>query len=81
VIATKSGMMIISLTPDLNTLTESSPRLLHNVVVKGEFTNFRKMLVGLGGISYLDKIEEIKIQQYPDSMEFRMKIWIAIGSK
>jgi hypothetical protein len=81
VIAIKSGMMIISLTPDLNTLTESSQHLLYNVVVKGEFANFRKMLVGLGGISYLDKIEEIKIQQYPDSMEFRMKIWIAIGSK
>jgi hypothetical protein len=38
------------------------------------------MLVGLGGISYLDKIEEINIQQYPDSMEFRMKRWIALGS-
>jgi hypothetical protein len=80
-IAIKSGMMIIELTPDLSSLTESSPYLLHNVVVKGEFASLRKMLIGLGGISYLDKIEEIKIQQYPDSMELRMKIWIAIGSK
>jgi hypothetical protein len=36
------------------------------------------MLIGLGSVPYLDRIEEINIQQYPDSMEFRMKIWIAI---
>jgi hypothetical protein len=72
--------MTISLTPDLTTLAESSTFLLHNAVLKGEFDNFRKMLIGLGAVPYLDRIEEIRIQQNPDSMEFRMKIWIALGS-
>ena len=79
-IAGKSGLMTISLTPDLTTLAESSTFLLHNAVLKGEFANFRKMLIGLGTVPYLDRIEEIRIQQNPDSMEFRMKIWIALGS-
>ena len=79
-VAIKSGLMMVSLTPDLNTLTSNSTNHLYNGVLKGEFASFRNMLVGLGGISYLDKIEEINIQQYPDSMEFRMKIWIALGS-
>jgi hypothetical protein len=79
-IAVKSGLMMVSLTPDLNTLTSNSTNHLYNAVIKGEFANFRNMLVGLGGLSYIDKIEEINIQQYPDSMEFRMKIWIALGS-
>jgi len=79
-IALKSKLMTVSLTPDFSTLTGNSPYLLYNAVIKGEFTNFRNMLIGLGGISYLDKIEEISIQQYSDSMEFRMKIWIALGS-
>jgi hypothetical protein len=79
-IAGKSGLMTISLTPDLTTLAESSTFLLHNAVLKGEFANFRKMLIGLGAVPYLDRIEEIRIQQNPDSMEFRMKIWIALGS-
>jgi hypothetical protein len=79
-IAGKSGLMTISLTPDLTTLAESSTFLLHNAVLKGEFDNFRKMLIGLGAVPYLDRIEEIRIQQHPDSMEFRMKIWIALGS-
>ena len=77
-IAGNAGLMMVSLTPDLNTSAGSSTSLLHNVVLKGEFANFRKMLIGLGSVPYLDRIEEINIQQYPDSMEFRMKIWIAL---
>ena len=77
-IAGNAGVMMVSLTPDLNTLAGSPSSLLHNVVLKGEFANFRKVLIGLGSIPYLDRIEEINIQQYPDSMEFRMKIWIAL---
>ena len=79
-IAIKSGLMTVSLTPDLSSLASNSPYLLYNAVIKGEFANLRNMLIGLGGISYLDKIEEINIQQYPDSMEFRIKIWIALAS-
>ena len=79
-IARKSGLMTISLTPDLSTLAGSSKFLLNNAVVKGEFANFRKMLIALTAISYLDRIEEIRIQQNSDSTEFRIKIWLALGS-
>ena len=77
-IAGRSGIMTLLLTPDMSTLAGSSTSLLHNVVLKGEFSNFRKMLIGLGTVPYLDRIEEINILQNPDSMEFRMKIWIAL---
>jgi hypothetical protein len=78
-IAGNAGLTIISLTPELSTLTGSSTSFLHSVVLKGEFANFRKMLIGLGAVPYLDRIEEINIQQKPySSMEFRMKIRIAI---
>jgi hypothetical protein len=79
-IAVKSGLMTVSITPELSTLADSSNYFLYTAMAKGEFVNFRKMLMSLGSISYLDRIEEIRIQQYPDSMEFRMKIWIALGS-
>jgi hypothetical protein len=36
------------------------------------------MLIGLGAVPYLDRIDEINIQEQPYSMEFRMKVWIAI---
>lgn len=79
-IAGQSGLMTISLTPDLSTMAGSSKLLLHNAVVKGEFANFRKMLIALTAIPYLDRIEEIRIQQHSDSMEFRIKIWLALGA-
>ncbi|MGD0022274.1 MAG: hypothetical protein ABSC54_08235 [Smithellaceae bacterium] len=78
--AEKSGLRIVSSTPDLSTLTSSSSSLLYNAVLKGEFANFRKMLIELGALTYLDRIEEIRIQQNTDSMEFRIKLWIALGS-
>lgn len=77
-IAGKAGLTILSFTPDLSTLAGSSTSFLHNVVLKGEFANLRKLLIGLGAVPYLDKIEEINIQQQPYSMEFRMRIWIAV---
>jgi len=77
-IAGRAGLMTVSLTPDLSTLAGSSTSLLHNVVLKGEFASFRKMLIGLGAVPYLDRIEEISVQQGTDSMEFKMKVWIAV---
>ncbi|PKN36783.1 MAG: hypothetical protein CVU62_13715 [Deltaproteobacteria bacterium HGW-Deltaproteobacteria-2] len=77
-IAGKAGLTLVSFTPDMNTIVGSSTSFLYNVVIKGEFANFRKMLIALGAVPYLDRIEEINIQQQPYSMEFRTKIWIAI---
>jgi len=77
--AKKSSVMTISLAPDLTSLSGSSHFLLHKAAVKGQFENFREFLIALGGISYIEKIEEISIQQLSDSMELKMKIWIALG--
>lgn len=78
--AGKSGLMTISLMPDIKTITTGSQNLLYNATVKGEFANFRKLLVKLGYLPYIDQVEEINIKQYSDSMEFRMKIWIALAN-
>ncbi|OGP90722.1 MAG: hypothetical protein A2031_02855 [Deltaproteobacteria bacterium RBG_19FT_COMBO_43_11] len=75
----KSHLRIVALTPDLSKLAGTPPFLVQSAVLRGEFANFRKMLIELGEVPYLDRIEEISIQQFPDSMEFRLKIWIAIG--
>jgi hypothetical protein len=79
-IAGKSGVITVSLTPDLSTMVGSSKVFLHNAVVKGEFVNFRKMIIALTAIPYLDRIEDIRITQHSDSMECRIKIWLALGA-
>jgi hypothetical protein len=78
--AGKSGFMIISLIPDVKTIASGSQNILYHVAIKGKFANFQKLLVKLGDLSYIDQIEEININQNSDSMEFRLKIWIALAN-
>ena len=79
VVAKKSGIKIVSFTPDINTSSGSSTSCLHNVVLKGEWADFRRILMELGSIPYLERIEEINIQQNTGSMDFKLKVWIAIN--
>lgn len=76
-IAKKSGMTVVSCATDLNTPAGAST-LFYNIVLKGQYSDLRKIMVGLGTLSYLDRIEEINCQQGTDNMEFKMKVWIAI---
>jgi hypothetical protein len=74
-----SGMTLVSSIPNLNALTGDAQSLSVNVVLRGDFMNLRKFLIHLGGIPYVRQIEEIAIQQKPDTKEFRLKIWVAVG--
>jgi len=78
--AGRSNLMTISLMPETKSLDGGSQKLLYNATVKGEFANFRKLLVGLGSLPYIDQIEEINLKQYSDSMECKLKIWIALAN-
>lgn len=77
--ARMSGMSLITATPNLNALTGDLQSLSVNVILRGEFINFRKFLINLGGIPYVQHIEEISIQDKPDSKEFRIKVWVSVG--
>ena len=77
--AKMSGMSLISATPSLSTLTGDLQLLPVNIVLKGEFINFRKYLINIGGIPYVQHIEEITIQAKPDTKEFNVKVLVAIG--
>lgn len=79
-VASKSGLVAVSVTPDSGNTVGSSKFVLHNAVLKGNFTNFRKMLIALSAIPYLDKIEDIRISQRADSMEYKIQIWLAVGA-
>lgn len=79
-IAGKSGLMTVFLMPDVKTMAGTSQTLLYNATLKGEFVNFRRLLIGLGDVPYIDRIDEINIKQYADSMEFKLKIWIALSN-
>lgn len=77
--ATKSGMSLVMARPDLSGLKGDFQTLPVNIVLRGGFINFRKFLIGLGGMPYVQSIEEISIQEIPDTKEFRLRVWVAIG--
>jgi hypothetical protein len=78
-LAKMSGMSMISAIPNINALTGDASSLSVNVILRGDFINFRKFLIQIGGNPYMQHIEEISIQSIPDGKEFRLKVWVAIG--
>jgi hypothetical protein len=36
-------------------------------------------MIGLGSLPYIDRIEEINLEQGSDSMDFELKIWVALA--
>jgi hypothetical protein len=77
--AQKAHIDMVAAAPDVNTLGGENRFLLVNATLRGDFLNFRKFLIGLGEVPCLERIEEIRIQQNEDSMEFRMIIWLAMA--
>ncbi|MBA3019362.1 MAG: hypothetical protein KJ550_11425 [Proteobacteria bacterium] len=78
-IAKNCNLESVSIIPDVMSLDRTSGLLLVNTFVKGSFFDFRKFLVNLGGISYLERIEKIDIKRTMEGKEFGLKIWIALS--
>ncbi|HDQ04165.1 MAG TPA: hypothetical protein ENN23_06300 [Deltaproteobacteria bacterium] len=79
-IAQKSNLRMVSITPDLSRLSDGTPFLLQSAVLRGDIADFRKMLIELGAVPYMDGIEEISMQQLAGSVELKIKIRLAIGA-
>lgn len=77
--AKTSGMTLVSALPNLNALTGDAQFLLVDAVLRGDFLQFRRFLIQIGGLPYVQHIEEIVIQEKADVQEFRLKIWVALG--
>ncbi|MCK9197685.1 MAG: hypothetical protein M0P16_11970 [Syntrophales bacterium] len=77
--AKMSGMTLVSATPLLSAMTGDAQFIPINVVLRGGVIDFRKFLIQLGGIPYIQHVEEITIQEKSDTQEFKMRIWAAIG--
>ena len=78
-LAAKCNLKAISIVPDVLSLADGSGLLLVNALVKGEFFDFRKFLIELGGVPYLKHIEEIHLQKTMGGKECRLKIWLALA--
>jgi len=78
-IATKSGTEILSVNPDVTTLTDKSDVILVNAATKGDFSGLRNFLIEIGKLPYLKGIERIEIQQKGMDKELKIKMWLEMG--
>jgi len=79
-IKSKAGaynLKLEEITPDVNSLQESSGHMLIHLVVTGDFFKFREFLIDLGTIPSLVHIEEMRILAIEESREIKLKIWLA----
>ena len=77
--AQKSKMEIVSVSPDINSMVGGSAAMLVHATLKGDYYNFRNFLIELGDRPFLERVEEIEIQQLPGTKEFRLKVWLVVG--
>jgi hypothetical protein len=77
-VARRANMNVVSISPELNSLSVGSQTMLVNMIVKGNFLGLRKLLVGLGSIAFVDYIEEIHVKSGLNSMEVDMKVRITL---
>jgi len=75
-LADNSGLKVVEVSPDVESTLNGSGFLLVNVVVKGDFFKLREFLLELGNLPYLEKIEQIKLQNIEAGKEVRLKIWL-----
>jgi len=78
-IAEESDMAIVFIDPDIIGLRNKPGLLEVDVVIQGNFVNFRKFLIDIAGIPYLKEIEEIKVERVASSLKFGMKILLAVS--
>jgi Tfp pilus assembly protein PilO len=77
--ARMSGMSLVSAIPNLKALVGDAQFMPVSVVLRGDFADFRRFLINLGGLPYVERIEEITIQEKPGAREYRLILWVAIG--
>ena len=77
--AQKSKIELVSVSPDINSMASGSAGMLVHATLKGDYYNFRTFLIELGDQAFLEKVDEIEIQQLPGMKEFRLKVWLAVG--
>ena len=77
--ADENSIQVVSIRPDVLSLTGASDDMVVTIHLRGKFFDFRKFLVGVGGMPSLKRIEEIEIRQESGQKQFYLTVRLAIG--
>jgi len=76
-IAGKAKMELVSFLPGVTAADGKSKSISVEAVARGEFFPMRKFLIGLGGLSYVEHIEEVQLSRTADALEIKVKFRVA----
>lgn len=77
--ADESGMAVVSIKPAVLALTKESDDMMVTLHLRGQFLDFRKFLIEVGGLPSLSRVEEIEIRQEAGHEDFYLTVRLAIG--
>ena len=77
-VAKKSNIETISVIPDPTSLAGGSNLLIVNVAARGDFFAFRGFLLDLRNLSYVNSLDEVRVQDVSGYKEYNLKMKIAL---
>jgi len=80
-LAGRFEVKVVEASPDMDSTLNGSGLLLMNIVAAGDFFKLREFLITLESLPYLEKIEQIKLQDVDGDKHVRLKIWLAKETK
>jgi hypothetical protein len=75
---TKSGLSVVSVTPDPESLAKRSKLLSVTLVMRGELDQIRAFLSEISSLSFVDTLETIRIQTAKDAKELYVVAWLTL---
>ena len=76
-IVAANNFILEDIDTDIESLMTEPGALKMIVQINGEFQNLRGLLLDLGGLPYLQHIEEIKINSFGEKNKISLAIWIS----
>jgi hypothetical protein len=76
--AQDGGLDVLYVTPDVKSLANNPEHMSVHLAVKGDFLKFRKFLLALESLPYVEHVEEIQVQEALGGRELRLKTWLAV---
>jgi Tfp pilus assembly protein PilO len=75
--ALRSGLSVLSLVPELKSLTKDSNFLPFEMKLQGSLNGLRSFLMTIGRLQFLEHIETIDINSRGRMKEYFLKVWIS----
>ncbi len=78
-LAEGNNLTYIKSSPDINSMESNKGLMSVDVTVEGSLEDFRKFIVSLNKIPYLQDVEKLSIRSEEANRIYELRIWLAIG--